>query len=89
MTGSEPGPFQRDDTTAVAQPAGDQPIRVTTLELFFDLIFAFTLTQLAVVLTPGKTHVWATSVLRVLLIFGLLWWMYGGYVYPSRLHYEA
>ncbi len=89
MTGSEPGPFQRDDTTAVARRAGDQPIRVTTLELFFDLIFAFTLTQLAVVLTPGKTHVWATSVLRVLLIFGLLWWMYGGYAWLTNTRSPA
>ncbi|HEX9551996.1 MAG TPA: low temperature requirement protein A [Streptosporangiaceae bacterium] len=89
MTGSEPGPFQGDDTTAAAQRAGDQPIRVTTLELFFDLIFAFTLTQLAVVLTPGKTHVWATSVLRVLLIFGLLWWMYGGYAWLTNTRSPA
>jgi len=89
MTGSEPGPFQGDDTTAAAQRAGDQPIRVTTLELFFDLIFAFTLTQLAVVLTPGKTHVWVTSVLRVLLIFGLLWWMYGGYAWLTNTRSPA
>ncbi|HEX9526362.1 MAG TPA: low temperature requirement protein A, partial [Streptosporangiaceae bacterium] len=89
MTGSEPGPFQGDDTTSAAQRAGDQPIRVTTLELFFDLIFAFTLTQLAVVLTPGRTHVWVTSVLRVLLIFGLLWWMYGGYAWLTNTRSPA
>jgi low temperature requirement protein LtrA len=77
-------PHQGDNTTPAAQAVGDQPIRVTTLELFFDLIFAFTLTQLAVVLTPGKTNVWATSVFRVLLIFGLLWWMYGGYAWLTN-----
>jgi low temperature requirement protein LtrA len=59
----------------------DRPIRVTTLELFFDLIFAFTLTQLAVVLTK---HVLWLDVLRVLLIFGLLWWMYGGYAWLTN-----
>jgi low temperature requirement protein LtrA len=84
MTGSEAGPLQGDAAPSAAREAGDQPIRVTTLELFFDLIFAFTLTQLAVVLTPGKTSVWATSVLRVLLIFGLLWWMYGGYAWLTN-----
>jgi len=89
MTGSEPEALQGDDTTPATEHAGDQPIRVTTLELFFDLIFAFTLTQLAVVLTPGKTHVWATSVLRVLLIFGLLWWMYGGYAWLTNTRSPA
>jgi low temperature requirement protein LtrA len=84
MTISEPGPLPGDDTTPAAQEAGGQPIRVTTLELFFDLIFAFTLTQLAVVLTPGRTNVWAASVFRVLLIFGLLWWMYGGYAWLTN-----
>ena len=29
------------------QQTPDAPLRVTTLELFFDLVFAFTLTQLA------------------------------------------
>jgi low temperature requirement protein LtrA len=63
-----------------------QPIRVTTLELFFDLIFAFTLTQLAVVLGHGMTDVGslARHVLRVLLMFGLLWWMYAGYAWLTN-----
>jgi low temperature requirement protein LtrA len=60
---------------------GSEPIRVTTLELFFDLIFAFTLTQLASVLTRTFTGL---SVLRVLLIFGLLWWMYSGYAWLTN-----
>jgi low temperature requirement protein LtrA len=66
--------------------ADGQPIRVTTLELFFDLIFAFTLTQLAVVLGHGMTDVASLSkhVLRVLLIFGLLWWMYAGYAWLTN-----
>jgi low temperature requirement protein LtrA len=38
---AEPG-----STPAGSGPA-DEPLRVTTLELFFDLVFAFTLTQLA------------------------------------------
>jgi low temperature requirement protein LtrA len=77
-----------DPDEAVASPAStdDRPIRVTTLELFFDLIFAFTLTQLAVVLAPGMTDVDALAhrVFRVLLIFGLLWWMYGGYAWLTN-----
>lgn len=56
-------------------------LRVTAIELFFDLVFAFTLTQLTVVLTAGLT---AVHVLQVLLIFGLLWWMYGGYAWLTN-----
>jgi low temperature requirement protein LtrA len=54
---------------------------VTTLELFFDLVFAFTLTQLATLLASGFT---AEDVARVLLIFGLLWWMYEGYAWLTN-----
>ena len=78
MTGGEP-----EDPLA---SGGDQPVRVTTLELFFDLIFAFTLTQLAVVLAPGMSDVQTlgSRVLRVLLIFALLWWMYAGYAWLTN-----
>jgi low temperature requirement protein LtrA len=54
---------------------------VTTLELFFDLVFAFTLTQLATLLASGFT---AADAARVLLIFGLLWWMYEGYAWLTN-----
>jgi low temperature requirement protein LtrA len=67
-----------------ANPAADPdqlPLRVTTLELFFDLVFAFTLTQLASLLASGFT---AGAVARVLLIFGLLWWMYEGYAWLTN-----
>ena len=66
-----------------AAPArrAEPQLRVTAIELFFDLVFAFTLTQLTVVLTLGLTGV---HVLAVLLIFGLLWWMYGGYAWLTN-----
>ncbi len=82
---------QADDGRPTGETGGgltpdSQPIRVTTLELFFDLIFAFTLTQLAVVLQHGMTdgRPLGQYVLRVLLIFGLLWWMYGGYAWLTN-----
>ena len=63
-------------------PGPDEPpLRVTTLELFFDLVFAFTLTQLATLLASGFT---AAGAVRVLLIFGLLWWMYEGYAWLTN-----
>jgi low temperature requirement protein LtrA len=61
--------------------AGDEPIRVTTLELFFDLVFAFTLTQLSALLHARLT---IAHGVQVLLIFGLLWWMYAGYAWLTN-----
>jgi low temperature requirement protein LtrA len=62
-------------------PDGDQPLRVSTLELFFDLVFVFAITQLTGILARDTT---LAAGLRVLLIFGVLWWMYGGYVWLSN-----
>ena len=58
-----------------------EPLRVSTLELFFDLVFVFAITQLTGVLARDLT---LASAARVLLIFGVLWWMYGGYVWLSN-----
>lgn len=57
------------------------PERVSTLELFFDLVFAFTLTQLSGVLARRFD---GAGVVQVLLIFGVLWWMYGGYAWLTN-----
>ncbi len=56
-------------------------MRVSTLELFFDLVFAFTLTQLTALLA---SHLSMSGVAQVLLIFGVLWWMYGGYAWLTN-----
>jgi low temperature requirement protein LtrA len=50
--------------------------RVSTIELFFDLVFVFTVTQLAAVLVK---HVDWLHTGRILLMLGLIWWMYAGY----------
>lgn len=64
------------------QPTPDAPLRVSTLELFFDLVFAFTLTQLATLLDDSDIS--AASIAQVLLVFGVLWWMYGGYAWLTN-----
>jgi low temperature requirement protein LtrA len=68
-------------TAAADAGPADAPLRVTTLELFFDLVFAFTLTQLTVV-ADGTLSVAVIG--RVLLVFGLLWWMYEGYAWLTN-----
>ena len=55
--------------------------RVTTLELFFDLVFVFTITQLTTVLVDEPT---AKGLLQVVLMFGVIWWMYGGYAWLTN-----
>src|SRR3954471_12231808 len=55
--------------------------RVTTLELFFDLVFVFTITQLTSVLDEQPT--WR-GLLQVVLMLGVIWWMYGGYAWMTN-----
>ncbi|WP_067829773.1 low temperature requirement protein A [Nocardia inohanensis] len=56
-------------------------LRASTLELFFDLVFVFTITQL----THSFTHHpgWAAFG-QVALMFGIIWWMYDGYVWLTN-----
>ncbi len=56
--------------------------RVTTLELFFDLVFVFTITQLTSILVHELS---VKGLCQVLLAFGVLWWMYGGYAWLTNV----
>jgi low temperature requirement protein LtrA len=64
----------------VAQPA-ERLERVSTLELFFDLVFVFTITQLTGVLSDDPT---ARGLLRVVLMLGVIFYMYGGYAWLTN-----
>jgi len=55
--------------------------RVSTLELFFDLVFVFTITQLTSVLRAEPTLMVG---LQVLLMLAIIFWMYGGYVWLTN-----
>jgi low temperature requirement protein LtrA len=80
---SAPGPRGGSGGSSPPGPAepGDLPLRVSTLELFFDLVFVFAITQLTGILSHDVS---VAAGFRVLLIFGVLWWMYGGYVWLSN-----
>lgn len=63
-------------------------LRVTPLELFFDLVFVFTVTQLtdslAHHLTPG-------GMTRVVVMLAIIWWMYDAFIWlanamPPKTH---
>src|SRR6266516_1293668 len=61
--------------------ASSEANRVTTLELFFDLVFVFTITQLTAVLYHAPT---LRSLAQVVLMLGVIWWMYGGYAWMTN-----
>jgi low temperature requirement protein LtrA len=65
-------------TTAAAL---NEPKRVTTLELFFDLVFVFTLTQLTAVLFEAPN---GRGLLRVVEMLAVIWWMYAGYAWMTN-----
>jgi low temperature requirement protein LtrA len=75
-----------DNATLAAWQAASGPpietvVRVSTVELFFDLVFVFTITQLTAVLAAHTT--WAAFG-NVLLLLGITWWMYGGYAWLTN-----
>jgi low temperature requirement protein LtrA len=52
--------------------------RVSTLELFFDLVFVFAITQVSHLF--GEAHR-ALDFGRAFLVLAVVWWMYGGYAW--------
>ena len=66
---------------AVSQIEPDRTARVSTLELFFDLVFVFTITQLTAVLVAGGD---AVAIAQVVLMLTVIWWMYDGYAWLTN-----
>jgi low temperature requirement protein LtrA len=64
-----------------AVAAETEPARVTTLELFFDLVFVFTIAELTSVLFAEPN---ARGLVQVFLMLGVIWWMYGGYAWLTN-----
>jgi low temperature requirement protein LtrA len=56
-------------------------LRVSTLELFFDLVFVFTITQLTAVMVH---HPNGESLGQVVLILAVIWWMYGAFAWLTN-----
>jgi low temperature requirement protein LtrA len=64
----------------VSEPR-EEVVRVSTLELFFDLVFVFTITQLTTVLVD---HPNLDGVVQVVLMLGVIFWMYGAYAWLTN-----
>lgn len=56
----------------------DAVAKVSPLELFFDLVFVFALTQVTAFMADDPTF---AGMARGMLIFAVLWWAWGGYAW--------
>ncbi|CAN5191460.1 low temperature requirement protein A [soil metagenome] len=62
--------------------SGKEGDRVTTLELFFDLIYVFAFTQVSLLMAHGSHGTAdATGVLQGLVVLGLVWWSWTSYAW--------
>jgi low temperature requirement protein LtrA len=64
------------------EPAEDEEeLRVSTLELFFDLVFVFIVTQFTWLIA----HDPLPGMLQAVLMLGFVWWMYAGYSWLTNI----
>lgn len=64
------------------EPGRTEPaFRVSTLELFFDLVFVFTITQLTAFLADDLS---GRGLIRIVLMLAIMAWMYGGYAWLTN-----
>jgi low temperature requirement protein LtrA len=66
---------------ATSEPNVDREARVTPLELFFDLVFVFAITQVTGVLSADPS--WE-GLARGMLILGALWWAWAAYAWLTN-----
>jgi low temperature requirement protein LtrA len=71
-------PFRSRLLTAETSREGD---RVTTLELFFDLVYVFAFTQVSALMAEGHDGI---AVLEGLVVLGLIWWSWTSYTWLSN-----
>ena len=65
----------------MSQLEPDRTERVSTLELFFDLVFVFTITQLTAVLVAGGD---VAALAQVVVMLAVIWWMYDGFAWLTN-----
>ena len=66
----------------MSRPSSTEPaVRVSTLELFFDLVFVFTVTQLTRFFADDLT---GRGLLQTMLMLAMILWMYGGYAWLTN-----
>jgi low temperature requirement protein LtrA len=68
----------QDGGATASQPSEPRISRVSTLELFFDLVFVFAITQLTSLLAHPHD---LSDYLKTVLVFMTMMWIYGGYAW--------
>src|SRR5918999_4751295 len=66
---------------AQQESVDERAARVSKLELFFDLVFVFTVTQLTALIAAEPDLV---GLIKVVLLLSLIWWMYDGYAWLTN-----
>lgn len=62
-------------------PAHEKTVPVSSIELFFDLVFVFVITQITQLVEHAHGPM---DFLRALLVLVPIWWMYAGYVWLTN-----
>src|SRR5689334_13180913 len=62
-------------------PAHENPSGVSSIELFFDLVFVFVITQITQLVEHAHEP---TDFLKALLVLVPIWWMYAGYAWLTN-----
>ena len=65
-----------------APPRRDEVMRVSNVELFFELVFVYAITQLTLLVEAAHAPLDFAKTLFVLI---LIWWMYAGYVWLTNV----
>ncbi len=71
----------REAGSALRATTREPESRVSTLELFFDLVFVFGFTQITGAITHDPT---AEGLARGVLVFAVLWWAWGAYAWLTN-----
>jgi low temperature requirement protein LtrA len=62
-------------------PVHEKPVGVSSIELFFDLVFVFVITQVTQLVEHAHGPM---DFLRALLVLMPIWWMVGGYAWLTN-----
>lgn len=72
---------QATEPVLTATHAIEPGTRVSTLELFFDLVFVYTITQVTHLVAHAHG---AGDLARAFLLLAVVWWMFGGYAWLTN-----
>ncbi|MFE4599530.1 low temperature requirement protein A [Kitasatospora indigofera] len=76
-----PGSGPADAPAAGPGVGAETALRVSALELFFDLVFVFTITQLTGSLAH---HLTVGGMVQVLVMLAVIWWMYDAFIWLTN-----